>query len=172
MADYGIIRTDSVPQNIRSARFYVSTTLTAIENGNLVQVDVLIDTANRELFKAIVPAAITSVNLGVVASPELIYDESTHKTLGEFINIAGSNITVILPEKGTFLSVSDECITPIDDLDDIVALGNYLIPTAGTTKWTEVTSLGGTETLAGKIIARELYKVGKYLNAIEIVVGY
>lgn len=175
MAKYGVIRTDSAPNKIRSAKYYVGNTATAIENGNIVQVDVLLDaTANREIFKAITPTAITNLNLGVVASPELIYDETlkSGQALDQFINAAGQPITVILPEKGKFISISDECITAIDDDDDIPAVGNFVTCTQSSTKWTEKTSLGGTETLAGKIIARELYKKDTYLNVVEIVVGY
>lgn len=173
MTVYGVFRSDNVKATktggIRSAKFYVSTTLTAIENGNLVQVDELISTANRELFKAIAPSAVTVSNVGVVASPELIYDETTHKSLADFINPAGQVITVLMLTKGDVLSISDECITVIDDADDLPAVGNYVTLTATSTKWTEKTALGGTETLVGKIIARELYKKDTYLNVIEIL---
>ena len=175
MANYGVIRTDSVPTKIRSAKYYVSTTATQIENGNIVQVDELLDaSANREVFKAIAPSAVTAVNVGVVATPEVIYDETTIAggALNQFINAAGKPITVIFPEVGKFLSLSDECITAINDDDDIPAVGNYLTVTATSTKWTEKAALGGTETLAGKIIDRELYKKDTYLNVVEILVGY
>jgi hypothetical protein len=175
MAKYGVIRTDSVPTKIRSAKYYVSTTTTAIENGNIVQVDELLSaSANREIFKAIAPTAVTNINVGVVASPEIIYDETTKAggALDQFVNAAGKPITVIFPEKGKFLSISDECITVIDDDDDKPAVGNFVTITANSTKWTEKASLGGTETLAGKIVARELYKANTYLNVLEIVVGY
>lgn len=176
MANKGVIRTDNVKAtktgNIRSAKYYVSTTPTAIENGNLVQVDALLSaSANREIFKAIAPANLTDKNIGVVATPELIYDESTKATgaLTNFINAAGEAITVLMLEKGDILSISDECITVIDDADDLPVVGSYVTNTAGTTKWTEKTSLGGTETMAGKIIARELFKAGVYLNVVEII---
>jgi len=174
MANYGVIRMDSVPEKIRSAKHLVGSTETAIENGNIVQVDVLISTANRELFKAIVPTAITNLNVGVVCTPEVIYDEALKSTgaLTKFINPAGKPITVAMPEVGKFLSISDECITVINDDDDLPAVGSFVTVTQGSTKWTEKASLGGTETLAGKIVARELYKKDTYLNTVEIVVGY
>lgn len=176
MSTYGVVRTDNMKAtsngNIRSAKYYVSTTATVIENGNLVQVDTLLDaSANREIFKAIAPANLTDKNIGVVATPEIIYDESLTSggALDQFVNAAGQPITVLMLAKGDILSISDECVTEIDDADDIPAVGNYVTNTAGTTKWTEKTALGGTETLVGKIIARELYKSGTYLNVVEII---
>jgi hypothetical protein len=172
----GVIRTDNVKATktgaIRSAKFYVSTTATKIDNGNLVQVDVLLDaSANREIYKAITPANLTDKNIGVVATPEIIYDETTKAggSLQNFENAAGSNITVLILEAGDVLSVSDECITAIDDTDDVPAVGSYVTNTAGSTKWTEKATLGGTESVVGKIIARELYKKDCYLNVVEIV---
>jgi len=172
--NYGVIRTDNmkatVTGDIRSARYMVSTTETAIENGNLVQVDALLDASkNREIFKAIAPAALTAKNIGVVATPELIYDETKHYTLKDYINAAGKNIIVLMLRAGDLLSVSDACIVAIDDDDDIPAVGSYVTLTATSTKWTEKATLGGTETVVGKIIARELYKENTYLNVIEMI---
>jgi len=170
---YGIFRSDRLDctktGNIRSARYYESATPTTIENGMLVQVDELLDaSANREIFEAVAPSAITSVNVGVVSTPELIYDETTKKNLGEFINAAGDNIRVSMLKKGDILSVSDECI---DAESTVPVVGNYVIIKAGNTKWDEETSLGTTESLVGKIIARELFNSTRdtYLNVIEII---
>lgn len=171
----GIIRTDNLKAtkngNIRSARFYVGDVPTKIENGNLVQVDTLISTANRELFKAVAPSDITSLNVGVVATPEIIYSEELRSTgsLQNFENAADESVTVLMLAAGDLLSISDECIIPIDDDDDIPAVGSYVTITKTSTKWTEKTTLTGTETLYGKIIARELFKKDVYLNVIEII---
>ena len=168
----GIVRTDSVQAaksgNIKSARYYVTTTPTKIENGNIVVTSGLISTANRELFKAIAPAAITAKNVYLVASPEMIYDETLKSTgaLGNFENDAGSNITLIGLEAGDLFSVSNECMTLIGDAAEV---GNYAIIDATTTKIEEVTTLGGTEGFIGKIIARELFKKDVYLNVIEVI---
>jgi hypothetical protein len=173
---HGIIRTDNVKAtkngNIRSARYYVNTTATKVDNGALVQVDVLLNaSANREIFKAVAPSAITVLNLGVVATPEIIYSEALKSTgaLGNFENAAGENITVLMLSAGDIISLSDDCITPINDDDDVPAVGSYVIPTQGSVKWAEAASLGGTESLYGKIIARELFKKDVYLNTIEII---
>lgn len=176
MSTYGVFRSDNMKCTkdgaIRSAKYYVSTTQTAIENGNIVQVNELLSAStDREVFKAIAPANLTDVNLGIVASPEIIYDEdlTSGQALDQYINAAGKVVTVLMPQKGDIFSISDACITVIDDDDDVVSVGNYLTNTAGTTKFTEKTSLGGTETLAVKVIARELYKSGKYLNVCQVI---
>lgn len=172
---YGVVRSDNLKAtkngNIRSAKFMVGTTPTVIENGNLVKVDELIGTANRELFKAVAPGATTDINIGVVASPELIFDETKHYSLADFRNEADQPITVLMLEKGDLLSVSDECIIAIDDTDDIPAVGNLVTLTVDGTKWTEIATLDETtpETFYGKIIARELYKKDTYLNVIQIL---
>jgi len=170
---FGVLRSDNIKATvtgaIRSAKYMVSTTPTKIENGNLVQVDVLLDaSANREVFKAISPASTTDKNIGIVATPELIYAEDKHYSLADFENVAGQVITVLMLEKGDILSISDECIVAINDDDDIPAAGSFVTLTAGGTKWTEVASIT-TETFYGKIIARELYKKDTYLNVIEIL---
>ena len=172
MALKGVIRTDNVKATrtggIRSAKFYNGSNAQAIiENGNLVVVDVLLDaSATREVFKATIPSAVTNLNVGIVASPELIYDESTHKSLAEYENVAGQVITVLMLAKGDILSISDECIVPINDALDLPEVGSYVVVTASSTKWTELASLGGTELTYGKIIARELYKKDTYLNVV------
>lgn len=174
MTIYGIVRTDNVKAtydgNIRSGKFYVGSTATQVENGNLVQADTLLDaSANREIFKCIAATNLTDKNIFLVATPELIYDETKHYSLADFINPAGQPITLLGLSKGDILSVSNECIVAIDDIDDIPAVGSYVTNTAGGTKWTEKATLGGTETVVGKIIARELYKKDTYLNVIEIL---
>lgn len=171
---YGVIRTDAVKAtksgNIKSGRFYVTTTPTAIENGNIVKLDTLIK-GNRELWKVVASSAVTTANLYLVATPEVIYDESTKSdgALANFRNEAGENITLIPLEVGDTFAISDECITAIDDTDDIPAVGNLVEVPASGTKWLETTSLTSTVVFYGKIIARELYKKDTYLNVIEMI---
>lgn len=171
---YAIVRTDNLKAtkdgNILSGRFYDGASTAAIENGNLVVASELLDSsANREIFKCTAPSAITDTQVYLVGSPELIYDETKHYSLGDFRNEAGENITLLGLSAGDFVSVSDEAIIAIDDTDDIPAKGSYVTITAGSTKWTEKASLGGTESVYGKIIARELFKKDVYLNLIKII---
>lgn len=174
MANYGVIRTDLVKAtksgNILSGRYYVNTTATAIENGNLVKLDSLIN-GERELWKVVAPGAITASDLYVVASPEIIYDESlkSNGALNQFRNEAGTNITLVPLEVGDIISVSDACITQING-KDTPEVGNYVTPSVAGTKWQEIASASlNTEVFRGKIIAREVYNGTKYLNVIQIV---
>ena len=169
--NYGVVRTDNVQATktgkIKSGRYYVNTTPTAIENGNIVKLNSLI-TGERELWKVVAPGGVTAANCYLVATPEIIYDESLKSkgALSEFRNEAGANITLIGLEVGDMFSISNECITPIDDDDDIPAVGSYVTPNATGTKWKEVASIQANEVFYGKIVARELYKKGKYLKVI------
>ncbi len=172
----GIVRTDNVQAtksgNIKSARYYATTTPTAIENGNIVVLDGLVSTSNREIFKAIAPSAITAKNVYLVATPELIYSEELKSSgaLGNFENAAGANITLIGLEAGDIFSVSDECFNAvINDGDGLPGVGSYAIIDAGTTKFEEVANLGGTEGFICKIIARELFKKDVYLNVLQVI---
>lgn len=173
----GIVRTDNVQAtksgNIKSARYYVTSTATEIENGNIVVLAGLLSTANREIFKAIAPANVAAKNVYLVATPELIYSEELKSdgALGNFTNAAGENITLIGLEAGDIFSVSDECFnTVINDADDKPAAGNYAIIDANTTtKFAEVASLSGSEGFICEIIARELFKKDVYLNVLQVI---
>ena len=173
MAKFGVIRTDNVRATktgaIKSGRYYVTTTPTNIENGNLVKLDSLIS-GERELWKVVAPAAVTATDLYIVASPELIYDESlkSNGALDQFENVAGANLTLLQLEIGDLFSISDECITPISGEDEPV-VGSYVTPSATGTGWTEVAAISANEVFYGKIIAREIYKNGELLNVIHMV---
>lgn len=174
MANYGVIRTDLVKAtksgNILSGRYYVTTTATAIENGNLVKLDSLID-GERDLWKVVAPGGITASDLYVVASPEIIYDESLKSkgALDQFRNEAGANITLVPLEVGDIISVSDACINILSGETE-PSVGSYVTPSATGTKWQEIASSSlNTEVFRGKIIAREVYNGAKYLNVIQMV---
>lgn len=172
--NYGVVRTDNLKctkdGNIKSGRFYVLTVATAIENGNLVKLDSLIS-GQRELWKVVAPGGVTTANCYLVATPEVIYDEQLKSSgaLKEFRNEAGENITLLGVEVGDNLGISDACITPINDADDLPAVGSYVTPSATGTKWTEVATIVASEVFYGKIIARELYKKDTYLNVVEMI---
>lgn len=174
MANYGVVRTDLVKAtksgNILSGRFYNVSDAAAIENGNLVKLDSLID-GERDLWKVVAPGAITASDLYVVASPEIIYDETLKSSgaLDQFINEAGANITLVPLEVGDIISVSDACINILSGETE-PSVGSYVTPSVAGTKWQEIagTSLQ-TEVFRGKIIAREIYNGTKYLNVIQMV---
>lgn len=167
----GVFRSDNVRATktgaIKSGRYYVTTTPTAIENGNIVKLDSLIS-GERELWKVIAPAAVTAGDLYIVATPELIYDETlkSNGALDQFENPEGANITLLQLEIGDLFGISDDCITAIGDEP---AVGKFVTPSATGTKWTEVASIASNEVFYGKIVARELYKDGKHLNVIHMI---
>jgi hypothetical protein len=172
--NYGVFRSDNIKATknggIKSGRFYVSTTATAIENGNIVKLDSLI-TGERELWKVVAGGGVTTPNMYIVGTPEVIYDETLKSSgaLNQFRNEAGENITLIPLEVGDEFSISDACITPINDDDDIPAVGSYVSVAASGTKWVELASIAQNEVFYGKIIRRELYKKDTYLNVIEMI---
>ncbi len=169
---YGVFRSDNMKAtkdgSIKSGRFYVGTTPTAIENGNIVKLDSLIS-GERELWKVVAPGAVTAKNLYIVGTPEIVYDETLKSkgALKEFRNEAGENLTLLQVQVGDVLSVSDACITPIDDADGLPAVGSFVVPSATGTKWTEVATIVASEVFIGKIIARETV-AGVVLNVIEM----
>lgn len=169
---YGVIRTDNVRATktgaIKSGRYFVGANATKISNGNLVKLDSLI-AGERELWKVVAPAAVTAGDLYIVATPEIIYDETlkSNGALDQFENPAGANITLLQLEIGDFFSISDDCITPLAGADEPV-VGSYVTPSATGTGWTEVAAIASNEVFYGKIVARELYKNGKYLNVIHM----
>lgn len=163
---YGVIFTDNVKAtkdgNIKSGKFYVTTTPTAIENGNLVAVDGLL-TGERELFKAVAPIA-TSTNLYVVATPEIIYDEQIKENgaLDKFKNEANQPITLIGLEVGDIISLTDECLSATGAVGKIVEAQEA-------TKWKVVDTLTGGTIFHGKIIDRKIYKNDAYINGVLIL---
>ncbi len=169
--NYGVFRSDNMKAtkdgSIKSGRYYVGTTATAIENGNIVKLDSLIS-GERELWKVVAPGAVTAKNLYVVGTPEVIYDETLKSTgaLKEFRNEAGENITLLQLQVGDTLSVSDACITQISGAEAPV-VGSFVVPSATGTKWTEVATIASNEVCYGKIIARETV-AGVVLNVIEV----
>jgi hypothetical protein len=169
---YGVFRSDNMKAtkdgSIKSGRYYVGATATAIENGNIVKLDSLIP-GERELWKVVAPGAVTAKNLYIVATPEIVYDETlkSNAALKEFRNEAGANLTLLQLQVGDVFSISDACITPIDDADDIPAVGNFVVPGATGTKWVEEDEIEANEVCYGKIIARETV-AGVVLNVIEM----
>ena len=174
MTIHGVFRSDSIKATkaggIKSGRYYVSNTETAIDNGNIVKLDSLI-TGERDLWKVLAPGAVTAPNLYIVGTPEVIYDESLKSSgaLDAFTNAAGANITLIPLEVGDTFAVSDEAITVIDDATDLPTVGNYVAPAASGTKWIELASIAQNEVFYGKIIARDIYKGTSYINTIEML---
>ena len=107
---YGVFRSDlmtgtNVGADLVSLKYMGSgSTATAIENGCVVALDGLM-TGEREVWKAVTPAANTDKNkIVIVASPEVMYDERK-KNLDEFINEAGTIARGYIPHSRDIFSV-------------------------------------------------------------------
>jgi hypothetical protein len=153
---YSIVRTENVQATksgaIKSVKYFVGATPTALENGNVVTLSGLL-TGEREIFKCVAPASATD-EVVLVAGVELIYDESTRaKGLDDFINPANKAFRVYQLEKGDIFTVSDSAISALAGGTPVV--GNVVV-TQASTKLKELASAVGTESLICKVIAKEV----------------
>lgn len=152
MANYNVVRTDNMSATkdgslLRSAKYYVSTTLTAIENGMVVKIGDLVS-GQREIRKATAPAANTPFNeVALVASPEYLVDERL-KNLSDFRNEAGDTIRCYKFHSGDAFGVTEGCF------DTKPVVGNIVELMAGTTFKAVATATSGS-TVIGKVIAIE-----------------
>jgi hypothetical protein len=142
-----IVRLDNVaftknPALIKSGKYYVSTTATAIQNGQMVAVGDLV-TGEREIHKLAAPAA-TTTYYGLVCTPEVMYDEK--KQLDEFENAADAVVRVGVLQKGDIFSATAEAFDTTPTVGKIVEL-------AAATTMKVVTTLTVGSTQVGKVIA-------------------
>lgn len=151
MANYGVVRLDNMSGTtdgtlLRSVRFYDNDKEAAIENGRVVLIGDLLD-GQREVRKATAPAATAPLtHIGLVAAPELMYDERKHN-LTEFINEAGENVRVYIPHVRDIFSVTAEAL----DAAAAIAKGNLVELQAGT-KLKVVATATDKSTQVGKIV--------------------
>ncbi len=108
-----IVRLDNVaatkvPSLLKSAKYMVSDVATEVENGVLVAVGKLVD-GEREIHKA-TEATSGDENVGIVCTPELIYDERGvgDADLANFKNEADAPIRVAILQRGDIFSVANE----------------------------------------------------------------
>lgn len=95
----------------------------AIDNGNVVKLMGLMD-GERELYKAVAPAANTDLkDVVLVASPEVLYDERK-KNLDEFVNEANVNARGYRLHAGDMFGVTVEGLSAAAEIKkgDIVEL--------------------------------------------------
>ncbi len=151
MANYDVVRLDNMSGTtdgtlLRSVRFYDGDKEAAIENGRVVLIGDLLD-GQREVRKATAPAATSPLNhIGLVAVPELMYDERK-RNLTEFINEAGENVRVYIPHVRDIFSVTAEAL----DAAAAIAKGNLVELQAGT-KLKVVATATDKSTQVGKIV--------------------
>ena len=146
------VRTDNMSgtvlgKDLVSAKYKVSTTETAIENGNIVAIGDLL-TGEREVRLASTPAANSSLDvLALVASEEIVKDKQ-YNSLGDFENKAGDIIRCYRLRKGDIFSVTAEA------LDGEASVGKYVEAQAGT-KLKVVSAITEGSTKVGTVIAVE-----------------
>lgn len=127
-----------------SAKYLPSGVATAIENGNFVVIGDLVS-GEREVFTATTPTATTAITVvGIVTTPEVDADER-NKNYSDFINAAGTIITVDKIFAGDIFSLTAE------GFDGTPAVGKIVELKAGT-KLNAVTTLTSGSTKVGKIV--------------------
>lgn len=137
---YAIVRTDRMsatkdPALIKSAKYYdAGGKLADIENGSIIAIGDLLDD-EREIYKATAPISSTTIKeLGLVCSVEIIFDESVHHGLEDFINKAGDTIRVFRLHEGDSFAVTGEAFynkTLPDEGDTITFEGTKLAVSSG-----------------------------------------
>ena len=156
---HGVVRTDKLAGSdnrafMRSVRYAVSTTPTAIDNGNVVLLGAL-ETGSREVYTATTPAANSPLkDIALVATPEVMYDERL-RNLDDFFNEAGAIARGYALHTGDIFSVTlDGAASP--------AVGDVVELKAGTKLNVVAAATGATQgsTVVGKIIDKNI--VGRY----------
>lgn len=132
MANYSVVRTDRMAgtdlrDQIVSAKYMGSgSTATAIENGNVVKLDGLLEVTTgvveREIFKAVTPAADDDLkDVVLVCSPEVLYDERK-KDLAEFRNEAGEVIRGYRFHSGDIFSATAGAFDGTPEVGSVIEL--------------------------------------------------
>jgi len=152
-----IIRLDNVAAQynsalIKSVKYFVGTTATVIDNGNIVALSGLIS-GEREIYKVIAPTATSKILL--TCGVELMYDESTYHGLGDYTNLAGVPFRAIALQTGDTFSIT------VDGLDTTPVVGNYVTVSAGSTEMV-VKATVTTEQVVGTVVAIETVGTDTY----------
>jgi len=156
MSNHAIVRLDNCAAAyngslIKSVKYFVGDTATALDNGNVVALSGLM-TGEREIYKAVAPTATSKVLLA--CGVELIYDESTYHGLEDYQNEAGKPFRAIALQTGDTFSVTAEA------LSGTPAVGSYV--TVGTTTQMVVKASVTTEQVIGTIVAIETVGANTY----------
>lgn len=164
--NHAVVRTDRMEgtgdrNSLVSIKYIVSTTPTAIENGNVLKRGDLLD-GEREVFAGAVPAANDALDdIVLVATPEVMYDERL-RNLDDFINEAGKIARAYHLRKGDIFSVTKEALAGAET----PAVGN-VVELKADTKLNVAASATSGSTVVGKIIAIDV--VGKYTYYVILV---
>lgn len=158
---YGVFRSDSMTgtvdgSQLESVRFYNGTAYADIENGRVVKLDSLI-TGEREIWKAVAPAANTPIaDIVVIGGVETQYDERK-KNLDEYINDKDTPARGYHPVTNNKFGVTADALD--NDTGTTLAVG-HIVELQADTKLKVVTAATNGSTVVGKIIAVE--DAGRY----------
>ena len=159
---HGVVRTDKLAgtenrAGIISVRYQPSSTETAIDNGNVVEIAGL-ETGSREVYVGNTPTAESELkNIVLIASPEVMYDDAK-RSLEDFYNEAGKIA------RGYYLSTNNIFSVTKDALDGEASpsIGDIVELKAGTklNVVKKTTGLTGGSTQVGTII--DINTVGRF----------
>jgi len=114
-----------------------------LNQGNLVTIGVQDMTTNLGVYTVAAPAAITDLNMAIVACVPLSYE--AEKTEGDFSLAIGAIGRAYVPYIGFTVTIEDAQIT------GATVLNQYVIPAAGAVKMAAAAALGGTEAVAFQV---------------------
>lgn len=163
---HSIFRSDNLAATNASAglysvKYHDGTKYAAIDNGHVVALNSLV-TGEREVWKAVTPAADDSLTkIVIVGSPEIMYDERL-RNLADFYNEAG------VAARGYMLFAGDIFTVSVDAVDATTPAVGNIVELQADTKLKVVASLTSGSTAVGKVIALE--KIGT-TDCIVIRVG-
>lgn len=138
-----------------------------IDNGNVVLLTGLM-TGERELYRAVVPAANSNIDdVVIIGSSEMMYDERLNKDLTKFYNEAGRACRGYRLHRGNIYSVTADGLSAAST----IAVGN-IVELQADTKPKVVASATAGSTIIGKILHIETVgKLTYYAILIEPGVG-
>lgn len=159
---HAVVRTDNLAstdvrggEDLVSVRYQPSSTMTDIDNGNVVLLSGL-EAGEREIYVGVTPAANSPIeDIVIITTPEVMYDERL-RNLDEWYNVAGK------PARGSHFHRNDTFSVTKDALDGKAApeVGDIVELKAGT-KMNVAASLTSGSTQIGTILAIE--QAGRYL---------
>jgi len=174
---HGVVNTTKV-KSTRVGHIYSLAINEDIDNGSIGSVgDLLAGEMEVRAFVKPLTADLTKRSVVVIATPELIYDQST-KVAGAFVNFFNAKN---IPMVGLSLVADDELEVSVSMIDAIVAtvpvVGNYLVAQNASCKLKEVATLVGTEKFVAKIeyiraSGISTFIGGNALSTIYNLVGY
>lgn len=170
---YAIVRTDRLsgtkdPSQLKSVRYMGSgSTETAIENGNVVVLGDL--TADREVYKALTPAASNVLDdLYLIASVEMNYDERK-KNLNEFRNEVGKTARVYKLHAGDEFGATAEAFTGTPKVGDFALIQASTKLKASTAHTAGANAIG--KFIAIETVGAETYYVIRVMDIATPAVG-